>query len=88
MQLLMADDDLGAMLLERCEPGTALRALSECEQDVVISGLLRRLWRPPSTHHPFRPLSALTKYWSDETLAQIEQWPDPGLVREGLRLFT
>jgi len=34
----MADDDLGAMLLERCEPGTPLRALSECEQDVVISG--------------------------------------------------
>ncbi|MCU1243366.1 MAG: hypothetical protein JWO71_4092, partial [Candidatus Acidoferrum typicum] len=30
MQLLMADDDLGAMLLERCEPGPALRALSEC----------------------------------------------------------
>jgi streptomycin 6-kinase len=55
---------------------------------VVISGLLRRLWRAPSTHYPFRPLSALTKYWSDETLAQIEQWPDPGLVREGLRLFT
>jgi streptomycin 6-kinase len=74
--------------LERCEPGTALRALPECEQDVVISGLLRRLWRAPSTHYPFRPLSALTKYWSDETLAQIEQWPDPGLVREGLRLFT
>jgi len=88
VRLLMADDGLGAMLLERCEPGTALRALPECEQDVVISGLLRRLWRPPSTQHPFRPLSALTKYWSDETLAQIEQWPDPGLVREGLRLFT
>jgi streptomycin 6-kinase len=88
VRLLMADDDLGAMLLERCEPGTALRALPECEQDVVISSLMRRLWRAPSTHHPFRPLSALTKYWSDETLAQIEQWPDPGLVREGLRLFT
>src|SRR5580692_1764368 len=88
VRLLMADDDLGAMLLERCEPGTVLRTLPEREQDVVISGLLRRLWRLPSTHHPFRPLSALTKYWSDETLAQIEQWPDPGLVREGLRLFT
>jgi len=88
VRLLMADDELGAMLLERCEPGTPLRALPECEQDLVISGLLRRLWRAPSTHHPFRPLSALTKYWSDETLAQIEQWPDPGLVREGLRLFT
>jgi streptomycin 6-kinase len=87
VRLLMADDDLGAMLLERCEPGTALRALPECEQDVVIASLLRRLWRAPLAHHPFRPLSALTKYWSDETLAQIERWPDPGLVREGLRLF-
>jgi streptomycin 6-kinase len=29
----------------------------------------------------------LMKYWSDETLAQVEQWPDTGLVREGLKLF-
>jgi streptomycin 6-kinase len=29
-------------------------------------------------------LSALANYWSDETLAHVEQWPDAGLVREGL----
>jgi streptomycin 6-kinase len=55
---------------------------------VVISGLLRRLWRVPSAQHSFRPLSALAEYWSDETLAHIKQWPDTGLVREGLRLLT
>jgi len=87
VRLLMADDDLNAMLLERCEPGTALRALAEHEQDVVISGLLHRLWRTPSRPHLFRPLSALTVYWSDETLAHVEDWLDKGLVREGLRLF-
>lgn len=87
VRLLMADYDLNAMLLERCEPGTALRALPEREQDLVISGLLRRLWRSPSTPHPFRPLSALTTHWSDETLAHIEDWRDRELVREGLRLF-
>lgn len=87
VRLLMADDDLGAMLLERCEPGTVLRTLPEREQDLVISGLLRRLWRAPSAQHPFRPLSTLAEYWSKETLAHIEQWPDTGLVREGLRLF-
>jgi streptomycin 6-kinase len=87
VRLLTADDDLGAMLLERCEPGTVLRTLPEREQDVVISGLLRRLWRAPSAQHPFRPLSALAEYWSEETLSHIEQWPDAGLVREGLRLF-
>jgi streptomycin 6-kinase len=87
VRLLKADDDLGAMLLERCEPGTILRTLPELEQDVVIAQLLRRLWRTPSLAHPFRPLSAMTSHWSNETLAQAEQWPDSGLVSEGLRLF-
>ncbi len=87
VRLLEADDELGAMLLERCEPGTVLRARPESEQDAVIAGLLRRLWRSPSAPHSFRPLSALTAQWSDETLADIERWPDAGLVREGLRLF-
>lgn len=87
VQLLAADDELGAMLLERCEPGTALRELDERAQDVVISGLLRRLWRKPTEPHPFRPLSDLTAHWSGETLAHAADWPDAGLVREGLRLF-
>ena len=87
VRLLRADDQLGAMLLERCEPGTALRELDEQAQDIVISGLLRRLWREPTEPHPFRPLSALTAQWSDETLAQVADWPDAGLVREGLHLF-
>jgi streptomycin 6-kinase len=87
VRVLEADDDLGAMLLERCEPGTVLRALPESEQDVVIAGLLQRLWRLPAAPHPFRPLSAMLKQWSEETLADACRWPDSGLVREGLRLF-
>jgi streptomycin 6-kinase len=87
VRLLDADDDLGAMLLERCEPGTVLRLLPASEQDLVIATLLRRMWRPPVTPHPFRPLSVLMAYWSDETLAQADRWPDTGLVRDGLRLF-
>ncbi len=87
VRLLNADDDLGAMLLERCEPGTPLRTLPEREQDLVIAGILRRLWRSPSAPHPFRPLSAMMDYWSQEALAHTERWPDAGLVREGLRVF-
>ena len=87
VRLLKSDEELGAMLLERCEPGTALHVLAEPEQDLVIASLLRRLWRLPPTPHSFRPLSALTDRWSNETLADIERWPDAGLVREGLRLF-
>jgi streptomycin 6-kinase len=87
VRIFEADEGVGAMLLERCEPGTVLRELPEGDQDVVIAGLLRRLWRPPTPPHPFRPLSAMMAYWSDETRAAESRWPDLGLVREGLGLF-
>ena len=87
VRLLESDDGLGAMLLERCQPGTTLRALDECEQDIVISGLLRSLWRPLPILHRFRPLSDLLEHWSNATMAEVERWPVEGLVREGLKLF-
>ena len=87
VRLLESDADLNAMLLEQCEPGTALRERPELEQDVVIAGLLRRLWRRPAAPHPFCPLSAMTAHWADETMAAAPRWPDPGLIRAGLRLF-
>ena len=88
VRLIEADDALGAMLLERAEPGTLLRELPEAEQDTVIARLLRRLWRRPAGRHPFRPLADLLAHWSQETQADAERWPDAGLVREGLRLFS
>jgi streptomycin 6-kinase len=87
VRLLEADDELGAMLLERCEPGTWLRGEPEIEQDRVIARLLTRLWRPPAWSHVFRPLTVMLAHWSGETRAAAGQWPDAGLVREGLRLF-
>jgi streptomycin 6-kinase len=87
VRLLEADTDLNAMLLERCEPGTVLREVPEAEQDVVMAGLLRRLWRRPAPAHPFRPLSLMIAYWADETRATASEWDDAGLVDEGLRLF-
>jgi len=75
------------MLLERCQPGTSLRTIPEAEQDVIIAGLLRRLWRSPTMPHSFRPLSALMRFWGDESLTGIKNWRDPGLAHEGLRLF-
>jgi streptomycin 6-kinase len=87
VRLLEADDDLGAMLLERCEPGTSLRAVPEPDQDVVIGRLLRRLWRLPPSPHPFRPLSTMIDDWCEETVSRSGEWTDAGLVHEGLRLF-
>jgi streptomycin 6-kinase len=81
------DSSSNAMLLERCEPGTALRRLPAFEQDVVIARLLRRLWRSPTAPHSFRPLAAMTVYWAGETRAVASQWPDAALIEDGLRLF-
>jgi streptomycin 6-kinase len=77
-----------ALLLERCEPGTPLRALPGAEQDLEIARLLTRLWRPPAAGHPFRPLSAMIAHWCEETRAQAPHWPDAGLVRAGLEAFA
>jgi streptomycin 6-kinase len=87
VRLLDADEELNAMLLERCEPGTHLRTLPEREQDVVVARLLRRIWREPDGLHPFRPLSEMTAHWVAETRAHEADWVDPGLVRAGLELF-
>jgi streptomycin 6-kinase len=100
VQILEAEDDLEAMLLERCNPGTPLRRVPEPEQDRILAGLFRRLWRPERAERVegprperaqrvegFRPLSEMLRQWSIETMAQMERWVDPGLVHQGLLLF-
>jgi streptomycin 6-kinase len=88
VQLLEAEDNRGAMLLERCQPGDMLRSQPELTQDVVIATLLKRLWRRPApSNGPFRPLSAMLENWRNETLTQVRYWPDAGLVQEGLQLL-
>lgn len=89
VQLLEADDELGAMLLERCLPGDMLRSEPEVNWDPVIANLLKRLWRRPGQDdlRRFRHLSVMLECWSHETLAQAHHWPDAGLVRYGLQLF-
>ena len=53
------------LLLERCRPGTQLRASPPEEHDLVIAGLLRRLWMKPPRGHGFRPLSDMCDYWAN-----------------------
>ena len=82
-----------ALLLERCLPGTPLgRALPEPEQDLVITGLLRRLWAQPHTTYPFRPLWQMCDGWAGEFEREYEAADpadqlDPGLARAGIALF-
>ena len=79
-----------AMLLERCEPGTTLRAAAAGpEQDEIVAALLRRLWTAtPPVGHPFRSLASMCAGWADRYEAQDPHVRiDPGLVRAGLELF-
>jgi streptomycin 6-kinase len=87
VRVLDHDDELNALLLERCEPGTPLRALGDEEQDLVLAGLLRRLWRRPAAADGFRPLSFMIDSWMRETVAVSAKWTDQGLVRAGLQAF-
>jgi len=90
VQLLEADDDRGAMLLEQCQPGYSLHREPENKQDIVIATLLQRLWKRSASANDlqhFRHLSKMLEGWRDETLRQAHRWPDAGLVREGLRLW-
>jgi streptomycin 6-kinase len=86
------------LLLERCEPGTSLgQVLPEPEQDVVVAGLLRRLWarsfQPQADDaHAFRPLAQMCGAWAQEFEAGYVAAPppdriDPGLARAGVALF-
>jgi streptomycin 6-kinase len=90
VRLLEADDDSGAMLLERCLPGTTLRSELEPAQDVIIAGILKRVWESTAEMTglvDFRHLSQMIDFWCDETIAQRHLWPDAGLVNEGLRVM-
>src|SRR6266568_3955336 len=69
VRLLAADVSgrASVLLTEACEPGTTLAAaLPADEQDMVVAGLLRRLWIEPGAGHPFRPLREMCEKWAAE----------------------
>ncbi|MDQ6605904.1 MAG: aminoglycoside phosphotransferase family protein [Actinomycetota bacterium] len=82
-------DGTTALLLERCGPGRALNCeLPEPEQDVVLAGLLRRLWtHEPPAGHPFASLREMCVRWADSFERALDvnrRGLDPGLARVGL----
>ena len=87
-----AREDTTALLLERCTPGAQLKwSLPEPQQDVVIAGLMRRLWeRRPVDGHPFGSLEAMCDQWADcfaQDLATDPRGMDAGWAREAMALL-
>jgi len=87
-----ASESAYMLLMERCAPGTPLgQVLSGPDQDVVVAGLLRRLWAQAHLAFPFRPLAQMCAAWADEFEARYAVTDpahriDPGLARAGIAL--
>lgn len=82
------DDVTDVLIVESCRPGTSAALLPGYEQDVLIAGLLRRLWVTPP-RDLFRPLAAMCAAWADglDERRAAAALGDPGLVRAGCDLF-
>jgi streptomycin 6-kinase len=61
VRLLERDEARHALLLERCRPGTQLRAAEPGEALDVLTELLPRLWKVAEA--PFRTLRAEAEWW-------------------------
>ena len=62
VRLLDRDADLGALVVERCRPGTPLTALDPDRALDVLLGLLPRLWIPAG--EPFVTLADEAAWWA------------------------
>jgi streptomycin 6-kinase len=67
VRLVAHDPERGALLIERCEPGTTLWTIpDETEANRIAAGVLLRLWRPASRGQPFRLLRDQAVHWGEE----------------------
>lgn len=80
-RVLEHDRDRGALLLERCVPGTQLWKLPEDDAMPIAAGVLERLWSAGDPGPPFRRLADEAPAWS-ERLAQRPL--EPTLLEEAL----
>jgi streptomycin 6-kinase len=78
VRLLSFDRQRSALLVERCEPGTALwEVADEEEANRIAAGVLLRLWRPAPLDHPFRLLAEEASGWADGLPGVWEQLGRP-----------
>jgi streptomycin 6-kinase len=78
VQLLSHDPERRALVVERCEPGTALWQVDDADEAMRIAAhVLWRIWRPPPTEYPFRPLAVEAARWEVELPEAWEQLGRP-----------
>jgi streptomycin 6-kinase len=81
VRLLDADESLGAMLLERVNPGHAIRDLDDDDRATTIAcEVMKTYWRPPPESHRFRDLA----YWATAFPRHREEYGGPGPLSPAL----
>jgi len=92
VRLLDADRGLGALLLERAEPGTSLDEHPDRAEAIRIAcGVLLRLWRQPPDAHPFDSVQSLASRWAEWTPERFDAlWRpfDASIVDEAVAALT
>jgi streptomycin 6-kinase len=89
VRLIARDDSRGALLIERCRPGTQLWDLPEEEAIEAVAPVFRALRRPAPERHPFRLLADEAARWADELPRRWERSDRSiprAVVDEGVRL--
>ena len=85
VRLLRADEEVFALVEERCEPGNELWDLPVDEGNQVATELLRRLWRRADGTGPIERLSDLAKEWGARIPGLGRNYP-PDLAELGTDL--
>ena len=82
--------DLGAMVLERLQPGTMLATLPYDEATAIAAGVMRTIWRPAPAEHRFPTVADWARELGElrETFGGSTGPFPPHLVEEAERLFN
>jgi streptomycin 6-kinase len=90
VRLLDSDAALGAMLLERIEPGTPIGDLADDEEATGVAlDVMQRLWRTPPPAGPFPTVAHWFRGFGDlPRLFPAESGPPVDLLRRGERLVA
>ena len=86
IRLLKSHNYSNSMLLEKCTPGSSLNLLDLPNQDEIICGLLREIWKTKDIHSKFRPLSTMILRWNEDTHQNLDSFPNPSLAKLGCKL--
>ncbi|QUH04926.1 phosphotransferase [Saccharopolyspora erythraea] len=92
VRLIHHAPDLSALLVERCEPGTALAEHDGTPEELltIAANALRDLWRPPAAGSGFERVADVAAEWADEVEDRMRRHRpgiDPGLVALGADLL-